>query len=89
MLAKIDLSKAYNRLEWPLIDLVLRFWGFSYSFRKIVYGCFSLVHYNLLIIGNVVGDLTPTRSLRQEVPLSPYLFILYMDVLSRLLKVNK
>lgn len=63
-MAKIDLSKAYGRLEWPFIDLILRSQGFSKHFRKLVYGCYSSVHYNLLINGNVVGDISPTRGIR-------------------------
>lgn len=68
MLAKIDLSKAYDKLEWPFINMVLWSWDFSEPFRKLVYGCFNSVHFNLLINGNVVGDFSPTRGLRKGIP---------------------
>lgn len=41
MMAKIDLSKAYDRLEWPFIESVLKSWGFSELFRKMVSNCYN------------------------------------------------
>lgn len=33
MVAKIDLKKAFDRLEWAFVDKVLKSWGFSKRFR--------------------------------------------------------
>lgn len=38
MMEKIDLRKAYDRLKWSFIDIVLSAWGFSPQFRGMVFG---------------------------------------------------
>jgi len=52
-----------------------------------MYFCMSTVRYSVLINGESSGFFSSTRGLRQGDPLSPLLFILVMETLSRL--VNK
>lgn len=88
MLAKIDLSKAYDRLKWSFINMVMIAWGFSYLFRRMIFGRLSSVKYSLQLNGTVVGEIEPSRGLRQGDPFSPYLFIMCTEVLSRILYTN-
>ena len=46
----------------------------------------TTVEYSVLINGEAKGKINPTRGLRQGDPISPYLFLLYTEGLSAMLK---
>lgn len=43
--------------------------------------CVTTFSYNFCFNGSNIGPIIPKRGLRQEKPLSPYLFLLYVDEL--------
>ena len=86
MAVKTDMSKAYDRLEWNFIQLVLERLGFHYVWVARIMTCIRTVSYSYLVNDSVQGSVLPSRGIRQGDPLSPYLFILCSEVLSGLCK---
>ncbi|CAO2039661.1 unnamed protein product, partial [Urochloa humidicola] len=83
---KLDLSKAYDRVEWSFLNSVLLKLGFHRSWVDRVMTCVSLVCYTVRFNGAMSVPFTPTRRLRQGDPISPYLFLFVADSLSALIK---
>ncbi|OMO64495.1 reverse transcriptase [Corchorus capsularis] len=82
MAIKLDLDKAYDKLEWGFIRNVLFSFNFPQKWIDLIMSCVSSSTISVLLNGVTLEGFKPSRGIRQGDPMSPYLFILCMEILS-------
>ena len=56
MALKLDISKAYNRVEWACLDKVMEKLGFDLRWRSVIMRCVTTVSYSFRINGKICGS---------------------------------
>ena len=79
---KLDLDKAYDRLEWPFIQDTLENFRVPPSLITLIMNMIFSTRFHILWNGSPLSKVIPSRGIRQGDPLSPYLFILCLERLS-------
>lgn len=85
-LIKVDIKKAFDSVSWDFLGEVLEGLKFPPRFVGWIMECISSTSYSIAVNGSLEGYFKGERGLRQGDPIIPFLFVLGMEYLSRLLR---
>ena len=79
---KIDLEKAYDKLNWSFIHETLMELSLPFDLVHLIMECITFNSMNILWNCELTGDFSPSRGVRYGDLLSPYVFVLRIERLS-------
>jgi hypothetical protein len=83
MMMKLDMSKAYDRMNWDFLRRMLLDFGFAEYWVTWVMNLVSKAFFSILLNGSPTKNFNGSRGLYQGDPLSPFLFIILAEGLGR------
>lgn len=89
MLIRLDMANAFDRVDRSFLYKVLLSFGFSYQFVNLIKACIEKPWIAPLINGRPTNFFQSQRGIRQGCPLSPFLYIIMSESLSRKLTAEK
>ena len=87
LICKLDLKKFYNHINCDFLLYMLKRFGFGERWRGWMYQCISTVLFSVFINGTPKDFFDSSRGVRQGDPLSSLLFVVVMEVFSRMMNV--
>ncbi len=79
MMIKLDLSKAYDKINWKLLEKIMMAFGFDKEWVKRIIKLISTTFFPILVNGTPSNTYKSMRGFRQGDPMSPILFIILME----------
>ena len=84
----IDFEKAFDTLEWHFLDKALQVFNFGEDFRKWVKIMYTNINSCVINNGYTSPFFSLHRGVRQGCPLSPFLFVLAVELLAIHIRAN-
>ncbi|KAI3824227.1 hypothetical protein L1987_05677 [Smallanthus sonchifolius] len=81
---KIDFEKAYDNINWKFVVDILDQMGFRPRWCNWITGILSSARASVLVNGSPTFEFKCGKGMRQGDPLSPFLFVIVMEALSRM-----
>lgn len=78
--------KTYDSVNWEFLLQCLCSFGFPVKFISCIRECISTPKFSIALNGTLVGYFEGRKGPRQGDPISPYLFVIAMEVFSRLIE---
>ena len=86
VIVKLDIEKAYDHVNWNALFYLMERMGFGTRWQRWIRAYITTVRFFVLVNRSPAGFFGSSRGLCQVDPMSPLLFLLIMEVLSKLLK---
>ena len=77
---KLEMAKAYDRVEWEYLKRIMLTLGFRDTFVSLIMRCVTSVSLSVRVNGVLTDTFRPSRGIRQGDPISPYLFFFVLKV---------
>lgn len=83
MAIKLDMGKAYDRVEWVYLEAMMRRLGFHEKWIALIMMCVTTESYSVFINGEPKGKIIPSRGLQQGTQF-PHTYSLFVQRACRL-----
>jgi hypothetical protein len=85
----IDFEKAFDSISWDFLQHALKEFGFGEGFRRWVKIIYSNISSHVQNNGHISERFDLGRGIRQGCPVSPYLFIVCVELLASKIRANE